>query len=314
MNSHFLSVVKLVLVAKYGVSVIMTTHSPSTVALAPEGSVFEMSRVSPRILKSRSVAETVGLLTAGLVVVSPDSRVVLVEDELDVKFYETIRQLLTDFGPSRDPRPIKAAPSLIFLPASHGRGDKKIGGGSSVVINWVNKFDQPPLSEIVRGVIDRDNGNVSSSRVEVIGRHSIENYLLDPLVVYCLLSSASCAPRIAGLDVSTGDEHLIREQPAEVLQSIIDTIINVVQQKILDLQEMELSRRSVRFTKGVEVQYPGWMLDRRGHDLMIAFQSAFGGNGVITPPRLEQSMRRLRLMPDELVDIFERLQSPVLLI
>jgi hypothetical protein len=155
-----------------------------------------MSRASPRIQKSRSVAETVGLLTAGLVVVSPGSRFVLVEDELDLDFYETIRQLLSDFGPSRDPRAIRPAPSLIFV---------------------------PPLSEIIRGVIDRDTGNAATSRIEVIGRHSIENYLLDPIVVFCLLSSAKRAPAIDGLQISTGDEHLIREQPEKVLTEIVTT-------------------------------------------------------------------------------------------
>lgn len=311
MTRQFLNVVKEVLVAKYGVRVVMTTHSPSTVALAPEGSVFEMSRTNPRIQKSRSVAETVGLLTAGLVVVSPGSRFVLVEDELDVDFYETIRQLLSDFGPSRDPRAIRPAPSLIFVPASRGKKSDKVGGGSSVVAGWVNKFDVPPLSEIVRGVIDRDQGNSATSRIEVIGRHSIENYLLDPLVVFCLLSSANRAPSIDGLQISTGDEHLIREQPEAVLSAVVTAIAAMVQPLLPDLKEEETHTRVVQFTKGSQARYPAWVLDRRGHDLMPIFQSAFGGTGVITPPRLEQSIRRLRLIPTELADIFDRLQGVV---
>ena len=311
MTRQFLNVVKEVLVAKYGVRVIMTTHSPSTVALAPEGSVFEMSRTSPRIQQSRSVAETVGLLTAGLVVVSPGSRFVLVEDELDVEFYETIRQLLSDYGPSRDPRAIRPAPSLIFVPASRGAKAEKVGGGSSVVTGWVNKFDVPPLSEVIRGVIDRDNGNSPTPRIEVVGRHSIENYLLDPLVVFCLLSSAKRAPSVEGLNISTGDEHLIREQPEKVLTAIVAAIVAEVQPHIQNLQHGETLTRTVKFTKGVEAQYPVWILDRRGHDLMQLFQKAFGGSGVITPPRLEQSLRRLRLIPVELADIFDRLQGAV---
>lgn len=311
MTRQFLNVVKEVLVAKYGVRIIMTTHSPSTVALAPEGSVFEMSRTNPRVQKSRSVAETVGLLTAGLVVVSPGSRFVLVEDELDVDFYETVRQLLSDFGPSRDPRAIRPAPSLIFVPASRGKKSDKVGGGSSVVAGWVTKFDVPPLSEVVRGIIDRDHGNSATSRIEVIGRHSIENYLLDPLVVFCLLSSANRAPSIDGLHISTGDEHLIREQPEAVLSAIITAIVAIVQPLLPDLKQEETHTRVVQFTKGSEARYPAWALERRGHDLMPIFQSAFGGTGVITPPRLEQSMRRLRLIPTELADIFDRLQGLV---
>lgn len=309
MTRQFLNVVKEVLVAKYGVRVLMTTHSPSTVALAPEGSVFEMSRATPRIQKSRSVAETVGLLTAGLVVVSPGSRFVLVEDELDVDFYETIRQLLSDFGSSRDPRAIRPAPSLIFVPASRGKKSDKVGGGSSVVAGWVNKFDVPPLSEVIRGVIDRDLGNSATSRIEVIGRHSIENYLLDPLVVFCLLSSAKRAPSVDGLQISTGDEHLIREKPEAVLSAIVAAIVAMVRPLLPDLKEEETHTRVVTFTNGSQARYPAWILDRRGHDLMPIFQSAFGGAVVINPPRLEQSIRRLRLIPAELADIFDRLQG-----
>lgn len=309
MTRQFLGVVKEVLVDKYGVRVIMTTHSPSTIALAPEGSVFEMSRTSPRIQRSRSVAETVGLLTAGLVVVSPGSRFVLVEDELDARFYETLRQLLSDYGPRRDPRAIRPAPSIVFVPASRGAKAEKVSGGSSVVTGWVNKFDVPPLSDVIRGIIDRDNGNVRTARIEVIGRHSIENYLLDPLVVFCLLSSAKRAPTVNGLQISSGDEHLIREQPESLLSAIVDAIDAKVRPFLPNLESADVVKRAVSFTKGVQAQYPAWMLDRRGHDLMPLFQRAFGGSAVITPPRLEEGLRRLRLIPVEIADMFHRLQS-----
>ncbi len=88
MTRHFLSVVKDVLVDKYGVRTILTTHSPSTIALAPFDSIFEMSRGSERIVPSASKARTIGLLTSGLVTVSATTRYVLVEDETDVAFYE----------------------------------------------------------------------------------------------------------------------------------------------------------------------------------------------------------------------------------
>lgn len=311
MTRQFLKVVNEVLVAQYGVRVIMTTHSPSTVALAPEGSVFEMKRTSPRIEQSRSVSDAVGLLTAGLVVVSPSSRFVLVEDESDVEFYQTVYDLLSDFGPSRDPRAILPAPSLIILPASRGKKADKTGGGSTVVTGWVKKFDMPPLSDMIRGIIDRDFGNPSTSRIEVIGRHSLENYLVDPLVVFCLLSTAKRAPSVDGLNISAGDEHLLREQPEEILTAIVSTIADKVQPFLANLQPDERCLREVKFTKGVQVQYPSWILDRRGHDLLPLFQQAFGGSGIISPPRLEQSMRRLRLIPVELADIFDRLQGTV---
>jgi ABC-type transport system involved in cytochrome c biogenesis ATPase subunit len=308
MTRQFLNVLKNVLVDRYGVRVILTTHSPSTVALAPEGSVFEMSREHPRIRKSGSLAETVGLLTAGLVVVSPGTRIVLVEDETDVNFYESIRDLLSDYGPSRDPRAIRPAPSIIFAPSSRGTGPGKVGGGNTVVTAWVNKFDQPPLNEIVRGVIDRDVANCAANRIAVLGRYSIENYLLDPLVVFCLLSSVKLAPSVSGVSLSPGSEHLIRELPETSLSAVVAAIASMVEPRLRDLLATEKVMKTVTFTTGKTVEYPAWIIDRRGHDLLPVFQAAFGGVNVISPPRLDQSFRRLRLIPAELADIFDKLQ------
>ena len=309
LTRQFLSVIKEVLVERHGVRVILTTHSPSTVALAPPGSVFEMSRSQPRIQPSKSSAATVGLLTAGFVVVSAGSRLVLVEDESDVSFYECIRDVLSDYGPSRDPRAIKPVPSVVFLPASRGTGAAKVGGGSTVVTQWVDKFDQPPLNEIVRGVIDHDGSNAPTNRTRVLGRHSIENYLLDPFVVFCLLSSAGRAPAVAGLPISIGDEHLIRELPEETLVTLITAVRGCVEPLLANPSPADTLKKTVSFTNGKNVDYPAWMLDRRGHDLLPAFQAAFGGPGVVNPPRLEQAVRRLRLIPVELADIFDALQA-----
>jgi hypothetical protein len=128
-------------------------------------------------------------------------------------------------------------------------------------------------------------------------------------VVFCLLSSAKRAPNVNGLQISSGDEHLIREQPESLLSAIVDAIDAEVRPLLPNLESADVGKRAVKFTKGVQAQYPAWMLDRRGHDLMPLFQRAFGGSGVIAPPRLEQSLRRLRLIPVEIADIFDRLQS-----
>jgi len=309
LTRQFLSVIKEVLVERHGVRVILSTHSPSTVALAPSGSVFEMSRSQPRIQPSKSSAATVGLLTAGLVVVSAGSRLVLVEDESDVSFYECIRDVLSDYGPSKDPRAIKPVPSVVFLRASNGARAEKVGGGCTVVIAWVNKFDQPPLNEIVRGVIDHDDGNMPTSRVRVLGRFSIENYLLDPLVVFCLLSSVGLAPPVSGQRISSGDEHLIRELPEATLTDLVAAVTTRVEQHLPDLSPVDTVRKLVSFTNGKKIEYPAWVLGRRGHNLLPAFQSAFGGAKQINQPRLEQAIRRLRLIPVELADIFDELQS-----
>jgi predicted ATPase len=62
MTRQFIDVLKTVLVDQYKVRVIFTTHSPSTVALAPEDSIFIMTRGQTRIGRPGSKAEAIGLV------------------------------------------------------------------------------------------------------------------------------------------------------------------------------------------------------------------------------------------------------------
>ena len=201
---------------------------------------------------------------------------------------------------------MKPVPTVTFLPASLGRGKTKISGGKSVVVQWLEKLDTPPLSEIFRGATDRDSGNAPTDRVVVLGRYSIENYYLDPFVVYGVLLDQGTAPPIAGVDVSQGQEHLVRSLPAECLQRIVDTVASAVLSK---LTSPAAERESVTFTNGVEIKYPKWMLMSRGHDLLPIYQEVFGGPGILSPARLSRSFRRVRLVPADLAEMMERLQS-----
>jgi hypothetical protein len=234
---------------------------------------------------------------------------VLVEDEDDVQFYDTIRDILSDYGPSRDPKALKPSPTLVFLPASSGTGKAKIGGGNSVVFSWVDKFDQAPLNEVIRGIVDRDTGTAATNRVHVLDRYSIENYLLDPFVVFGVLLDQGIAPVIAGPRISQGDEHRLRTMDPTELQTIVTAIASKIEPTIPGLTAAQQVPTTISFTNGVSVSYPAWMMDRRGHDLLPLYQAAFGGPGVVSPPRLYRSLRRVRLIPTELADILKKLQG-----
>jgi predicted ATPase len=308
MTRQFIDVLKNVLVDQYSVRVILTTHSPSTVALAPEDSIFVMSREQPRIHRPASKAEAIGLLTSGLVIVSPGTRFVLVEDENDARFYNMVRDVLTDQGPSKDPRSLKPAPSLVFMPSSTGRGNRKTGGGKNVVTQWVEKFDAPPLNEMFRGIIDLDGGNPSGPRIHALGRYSIENYQLDPAVVFGVLLEESRANPLPNIAISPGDEHRLRAMAVPALQNIVDYVAQRVEPELGVVTGAEKTPTIVKFTNGIELNYPGWMLTRRGHDLLPIYQKIFGQT-LITPPKLERSFSRVRLVPIELADIMSRLQE-----
>jgi len=306
---HFIEVLREILVKKHRIRVILTTHSASTVALAPNESLFEMWSDNPRIRSSKSKAETIGLLTAGLVTVSPSTRFVVVEDDSDVDFYSAIRDLLTDYGPSCDSRALAAAPSMVFLPASIGSGKTKTSGGNTIVAKWIGKFDQPPLTEIFRGIVDLDSGAISTDRIFTIGRYNIENYLLDPLLIFGLLSELALAPAIPGVSITSGDEHRIRGFSIAQLQAIVDAVCLTVASRLNHLTSIETSKNPVEFTNGKRVQYPNWMLSRNGHDLMGVFQSLFGGAKCVNPPRLINTLKRVRMLPVELAAVLHSVQK-----
>jgi len=308
MTRQFIDVLKNVLVDQYGVRVILSTHSPSTVALAPEDSIFIMSKGYALIRRPTSKAEAIGLLTSGLVIVSPGTRFVLVEDDDDVKFYDAIRDVLADQGPSKDAMVLKPAPSIIFMPASTRKGADKIGGGKNVVAQWVEKFDSAPLDQMFRGVIDQDEGNVGGPRVHVLGRYSIENYQLDPMVIFGVLIEEKKAPSLQGVSLTAGDEHRLRSLPASTLQDVVNYIAKQVEPELGTSADHDKAQIPVSFTNGVVLDYPAWMIVKRGRDLLIVYQKIFG-HKIIIPPKLEKSFRRVRLVPLELAEIMGRLQQ-----
>lgn len=307
MTRQFMTVMNDILVGKYGVRVIMSTHSPSTVALAPDGSVFEMEKGRPTVDRSPSRDHTIGLLTAGLVTVGPGTKYIFVEDHADVEFYSVVRDLLADNGPTRDPMSLQPAPSMVFLPASIGTGKSKTGGGCTVVRSTVYKFRGTPLQSVFRGIVDRDSDNTASDSVDVISRYSIENYIFDPITVACALLEEGDQTYSFGR-LRLGDEHLLRIFPEAHLQELLNIVCTKVQKGVATLESSGLTV-DVRFTNGVTLRYPKWALDIQGHQLPSMYRSAYPKSRVITPPKLLQALRRVRLVPRDLADMLRRLQA-----
>lgn len=307
MTVQFLDVISEVLVRKHGVRVIMTTHSPSTVALAPEGAVFQMERGGAEVQPVADRAAIISVLTAGLVTVSRATRFCFVEDEDDVTFYNAVLDILTDTGPSKDPSAIRDTPSLVFIAASVGRGADKIPGGKSIVEKWIDKLDSPPLTTTFLGVLDRDRENQPGARIKVIGRYSFENYLLDPINVFGLLLENGTAPAVSDVIVTSGDEHTLRVLPETSLQAISDVITSKVEN--LNSGLVPAPRVEVEYTRGMRVEVPSWVIHHRGHDLLPMYQVAWGGPQLLNPPRLVRSLRRVRLVPRELATLYSSLQT-----
>ncbi|MDE1903468.1 MAG: ATP-binding protein, partial [Alphaproteobacteria bacterium] len=115
-------------------------------------------------------------------------------------------------------------------------------------------------------------------------------------------------PSLPNIAVTPGDEHLLRTLPASALQSVVDYVAQQVEPALGAMTSDEKALVAVTFTSGIELKYRRWMLTKRGHDLLPIYQRVFGQT-VITPPKLERSFRRVRLVPIELAKIMSRLQE-----
>lgn len=305
LTRQFLDVLKDVLVEQNNVRVILSTHSPSTVALAPDDSIFVMHRDAPRIRKT-SKPEAIGVLTSGMVIVSPGTKFVLVEDEDDKSFYDVVRDILKEKNGSLA---LKSAPTLVFMPASLGHGPSKQSGGKGAVARWLQKLDDEPLRQMFFGLIDADNGNTPTQRMHVIGRYSFENYLWDPIIVFAALMDQKAAPALAGIKTNPGDEHLLRELPASGLQSIVDCVLHKVEPHLGTLSQADRNFVKVQFDNDIQVDYPNWMLRKQGKILSQEFRAAFNTNRILEQQQLLKSYMRVRLVPTELCECLKRLQD-----
>ncbi|MRT31175.1 AAA family ATPase [Herbaspirillum sp. CAH-3] len=161
------------IVNRAGVNVIVTTHSPSTVAMAPDNSVFEVDRET-KIPRMVSNAHAVDILTAGIdfLKISYENRKqIFVESKFDVQYFQRLHGIF-----SRRHRPTYQP---IFLEPHSGTSN------CTDVIEIVRKL-RASGSDLVFGVIDFDGVNTGEQHIIVLGngtRYSIENYLLDPLYI-----------------------------------------------------------------------------------------------------------------------------------
>jgi predicted ATPase len=240
------------------VSIIMATHSPSTVALAPEGSVFELTR-EPRMLRPCTVSSATQVLSSGFVSVTPTDTIVITESSADPDYYQPIYRKLVAKGV------LNQNPPLTFISASARDGDGE-GGGCDQVRNWAPKLHDLGL-ERFKGLIDKDGANQADDIVKVLNRYSIENYLFDPLTLTAYLIHRGIPDPFA---VSAGELIQIRD----FINADTATVMHFVRELCAWLAS-KISIPEIASSSNVPCDYvgfdsieiPEWWLNTRGHDV-----------------------------------------------
>ncbi len=189
--------------------ILITTHSPTTVALSPENSTYIVSEnsISP-VTKDEGVAELLDGVTQ--ISINPENRrQVFVESQYDADVYQSIYTKLLHSSNCLDPKV-----SLNFVSSGPKMPEQQLKDKVKQILkiadedllnefiksingvgNCVQVVGQVEALELgdnktVRGIIDWDLKNKPSKQVSVLASgfsYSIENITLDPICILLLL-------------------------------------------------------------------------------------------------------------------------------
>ncbi|MFV1807416.1 ATP-binding protein [Phaeobacter sp. Ax4a-4a] len=262
MVKYVLRIIKKTLVSELGIKVIMTTHSPTTVALVEDDEVYEMDNIAGTLKKSGR-SKALRILTEALptLAIDYDARcLVVTEDENDATLWSILyRGLKGD---------ISSESSLNFL----GSGVKKEkggteGGGCERVKKLVENMVESKIKRLV-GMIDWDlkNSSSDSQNLHVLcegQRYAIENLLLDPVLCIRLMCKRQpeAATRAGYLSETEGDRSLDTwcDQKWQVM---VDKFCAEV------LPDDDRSKTdAIEYMNGRQLDIPISFLHMNGHDL-----------------------------------------------
>jgi energy-coupling factor transporter ATP-binding protein EcfA2 len=183
MSKSLLKTIKDALIDKNAIKVIATTHSASTVALAPEESLYFMEAGRPGLHKTTR-AQALNILTVDVptLAISYDGRrQVFVESPIDAQVYDQAFQILKPrFATQR---------SLQFLATGTRSKDGDRNTGCELVKKIVSELTGNGNNSVF-GLIDWDGKHDRSERIEVLAvgrRNGLENLFLDPLLLASLI-------------------------------------------------------------------------------------------------------------------------------
>lgn len=262
MSKFLIKVIQDELIKNRNIKVIFSTHSPTTVALVPEESIYMVNRSGERVEKT-SKDKAIRLLLEGVSTISlnhENRRQVFVESPYDSKIYEKIYSKLL--------KNLNQEISLLFIESGAMSYDKngKPKNNCAQVISIVNLLRGDSNNQIW-GIIDRDAENSSTDYIRVLGngsRYSLENFIFDPLlVILILLKNYSINKEDLGL--SSEESYLsFGSFSREKIQQIVDNYFKIISPtfKMTDNELMQVS-----YYGGTIINVPKWYLNFHGHTL-----------------------------------------------
>lgn len=296
MVSYLINTIKSGFVDRLGMKCILVTHSPTTVALAPDNSTFEMLSGKLRPISKQSAINNliVGIPTLDI---NPDSRkFVFVEDKSDVEIFELLFNL---------PGIITSPETRFsFISASQKTSNGTTGGGCALVKNIVKSLREKNCRNIY-GIIDWDGVNECEDGLLVIGensRYSIENIVLDPLIFgLFLIRHNKCPTAISDInDLSRFNAFTIEERQriADCIQDAIFPGTEKTIARYCDNSELNISKNYLELN-GHEVEekirrtFPGVLAFANNKMKLTVIQSVVSQNPGYVPIEVKNAYQKL---------------------
>jgi hypothetical protein len=202
--------------------------------------------------------------------------------------------------------------SLTFI-ASGREGQ----GNSDQVREVVNQLSNGG-SRSVYGIIDWDLTNVGNEHVKVLGpgaRYSIENFLLDPLLVGVFL--------LREKSIGRDDLKLTDQETFLSVNSLEQARLQYIAELVVAKTEIHLPppiervlKLKCKYIGGQEVELPRWFLHTKGHELEQGLKAAFPPLRRFTK---EAELKKAilvkviddlpQLIPQEFLPLFESIQN-----
>lgn len=264
-----LKTIQDVLVDGKNVSVILTTHSPSTVALAPEEALYEMNPAGPSIEKiTRSRA--LSILTAGVPTLSvtfDGRRQVFVESKSDAFIYEKLYQAYKQH--------LNSERSLTFIEVGTTNSNNVEQNSGCVQVNRLVHSLTENGNSSVFGLIDWDGERTPTDRVFVLSpkiRDGIESLLLDPALLAATIIKENHLFCVTHNIIENNDRYTdISRWDSVKWQSVVDAI----QQKILE-KNSNPSYLEITYLNGVKLNISCDYLYLDDHELERRVTTIFG--------------------------------------